>query len=401
LISQASTNRSAPTSNRPAANHHPLNVNIGSPLLTNKTDHSSPTIKNAPGLYSSPPANFHAPPTPTQRTLPKIPTSSNNNSPSLSIRSSTNANISPEIQHPSMVINTDSASIKSDDSSTFSEGHLHPSQQQQQQQQSSTRNQETKQRSQQQNNLGKSLINTVSSSTGTTNSSMGIPIDRAPSPSPSLISEREREEHERVERELELKRKRLQIYVFICRCIACPFNSKQSSDMARKHLKITPVQYGVTKERFLAFLNGKTHIEADEGNKKEKSYFFLFRSLAFINAVRSYYEIFLKSERVNKMVQSGGCCSDDFRDVFRINIEKRVRSLPDIDSLKISKDTVLTLWMSKFDAIYRGQDQDQDTSNRRLSKSNYMSTSAELIMSKEQLYDMFQNVLIIKKFEHQ
>jgi calcium-dependent secretion activator len=123
--------------------------------------------------------------------------------------------------------------------------------------------------------------------------------------------------------------------------------------------------------------------------------------LAFINAVRSYYEIFLKSERVGKMVQSGGFCSDDFRDVFRINIEKRVRSLPDIDSLKISKDTVLTLWMAKFDAIYRGQDQDQDNSNRRLSKSTYMSTSAELIMSKEQLYDMFQNILNIKKFEHQ
>ena len=48
-----------------------------------------------------------------------------------------------------MVVNTDSASIKSDDSSIFSEGHLHPSQQQQ----SSTRNQDTKQRSQQQNKV--------------------------------------------------------------------------------------------------------------------------------------------------------------------------------------------------------------------------------------------------------
>ena len=126
---------------------------------------------------------------------------------------------------------------------------------------------------------------------------------------------------------------------------------------------------------------------------------FFFRS-AFINAVRSYYEVFLKSERIGKMVQSGGCCSEDFRDVFRINIEKRVRSLPDIDSLKISKDTVLTLWMSKFDAIYRGQDQDQDSA-RRLSRSSYITTAAELIMTKEQLYDMFQNILAIKKFEHQ
>lgn len=57
--------------------------------------------------------------------------------------------------------------------------------------------------------------------------------------------------------------------------------------------------------------------------------------------------------------------------------------------------------MSKFDAIYRGQDQDQDNTPSRMSKSNYMSTSAELIMTKEQLYDMFQNILTIKKFEHQ
>jgi hypothetical protein len=115
------------------------------------------------------------------------------------------------------------------------------------------------------------LTNTTSSSTGTTISSLtGVPIDRVPSPSPSLLSEREREENERVERELELKRKRLQIYVLVCRCIACPFNAKQSSDMARKHLKVTLVQYGVTKERFLAFLNGKTHIEADEGDLQKK-----------------------------------------------------------------------------------------------------------------------------------
>ena len=169
-----------------------------------------------------------------------------------------------------MVIHTDSASIKSDDSSNVSEGHLHPSQS------SSARPQDPKTRSQattsinNAHSLGKSLTNTAaasaSASAGGTASS--IPLDRVPSPSPSLLSEREREENERVERELELKRKRLQIYVFICRCIACPFNAKQSSDMARKHLKISLVQYGVIKDRFQAFLSGKTHIEADEGKQR-------------------------------------------------------------------------------------------------------------------------------------
>ncbi|CAM2719491.1 unnamed protein product [Rotaria socialis] len=401
-----STHRSGPLHNRTTSvNPNPSYSNVSSPLLTPKLSHVDPTSGSKTTPIHHPPLlnNQYSSPGSAPRILTSIPNISTNDSPSLPVGSLTHANLHQETHQPLRRVKTDSNSIISTNSSTSSEEPLHPSlsSSSQQQQTNSLRTQDTSFSSSKfypsqgqpsglsSNNLISHLTNTTSSSPGTTiSSTTGLPIDRvpSPSPSPSLLSEREREENERVERDLELKRKRLQIYVFICRCIACPFNSKQSSDMARKHLKVTLVQYGVIKERFLAFLNGKTHIEADE---------------AFINAVRSYYEVFLKSERIGKMVQSGGCCSDDFRDVFRINIEKRVRSLPDIDSLKISKDTVLSLWMSKFDAIYRGQDQDQDNSSRRLSKSNYISTSAELIMSKDQLYDMFQNILNIKKFEHQ
>ncbi|CAF0748850.1 unnamed protein product [Adineta ricciae] len=379
-----SPNRSIPLSIRPVTPYQTASypaTTTSSPLLPPKSanvDHLPPTGKASPIHHP----HVHPSPMPIHRILPSLPTSSFIESPALCIRSSTQTSFQQDTSQPLTILKAETHSLRSADSTGSSEEPIHPSLQPQQP------------------NVVRSpdhsLINSKHrsvhgypsvSSTGTTlSSTTGVPIDRVPSPSPSLLSEREREEIERVERELEFKRKRLQIYVFICRCIACPFNSKQSSDMARKHLKVTLIQYGVIKERFLSFLNGKTHIEADE---------------AFTNAVRSYYEVFLKSERVAKMVQSGGCSSDDFRDVFRINIEKRVRNLPDIDSLKISKDTVLTLWMSKFDAIYRGQDQDQDNPNRRLSKSNYMSTTAELIMSKEQLYDMFQNILNIKKFEHQ
>jgi hypothetical protein len=62
----------------------------------------------------------------------------------------------------------------------------------------------------------------------------------------------------------------------------------------------------------------------------------------------------LKSERVQKAVQAGGFSSHDFREVFRCNIEKRIRSLPEIDGL--SKETVLNSWMTKFDTIVRGDD---------------------------------------------
>ncbi|KAJ8047842.1 Calcium-dependent secretion activator 1 [Holothuria leucospilota] len=202
---------------------------------------------------------------------------------------------------------------------------------------------------------------------------------RPASPSPSLISEKEREEAERLEKEEEDHKKRLQLYVFVMRCIAYPFNAKQPTDMARRQTKVVKNQLQTIKERFQAFINGETQIVADE---------------AFCNAVQSYYEVFLKSDRVLKMVLSGGCSSTDFREVFKSNVEKRVRSLPEIDGL--SKETVLSSWMAKFDAIYRGEE-DPRKQPQRLSTS----AASELILSKEQLYEMFQNILGVKKFEHQ
>lgn len=103
---------------------------------------------------------------------------------------------------------------------------------------------------------------------------------------------------------------------------------------------------------------------------------------------------FLKSERVSRMVQSGGCSANDFREVFKKNIERRVRSLPEIDGL--SKETVLSSWIAKYDAIYRG-----DEDMRRQPQRAHLSAVSELILSKEQLYEMFQQILGVRKFEHQ
>ncbi|XP_078138992.1 calcium-dependent secretion activator 2 [Centroberyx gerrardi] len=94
------------------------------------------------------------------------------------------------------------------------------------------------------------------------------------------------------------------------------------------------------------------------------------------------------------MVQSGGCSASDFREVFKKNIERRVRSLPEIDGL--SKETVLSSWIAKYDAISRG---DEDL--RRQPQRPHLSAVSELILSKEQLYEMFQQILGIRKFEHQ
>lgn len=94
------------------------------------------------------------------------------------------------------------------------------------------------------------------------------------------------------------------------------------------------------------------------------------------------------------MVQSGSCSANDFREVFKKNIERRIRSLPEIDGL--SKETVLSSWIAKYDAIYRG-----DEDMRRQTQRVHLSAVSELILSKEQLYEMFQQILGIRKFEHQ
>ncbi|XP_065220918.1 calcium-dependent secretion activator [Planococcus citri] len=210
--------------------------------------------------------------------------------------------------------------------------------------------------------------------------SRSVPAPRPSSPSPSVTSQlTEAELQEKQEREEEERKRRLQLYVFVSRCVAYPFNSKQPTDLVRRPLKITRAQLEQIQVRFASFLKGDTQIMADE---------------AFQNAVQNYYEMFLCSERIFKMVQSGGCCQNDFREVFRNNIEKRVRSLPEIDGL--SKDTVLTSWMAKFDCIFKIGEEEPKRPSRLQQNLN-----SELILSKEQLYDMFQQILGVKKFEHQ
>ncbi|XP_055922621.1 calcium-dependent secretion activator isoform X4 [Eupeodes corollae] len=215
----------------------------------------------------------------------------------------------------------------------------------------------------------------------TIGSSKANSLPRPLSPSPSVVSEKnDGDAQEKHEREEEERKRRIQLYVFVSRCISYPFNAKQPTDMTKRQTKIAKHQLESITARFQAFLKGETQIMADE---------------AFQNAVQSYHDVFLKSDRVQKMVQSGACSQHDFREVFRNNIEKRVRSLPEIDGL--SKETVLTSWMAKFDIILKGTGEEDTKRPSRMQQS----LNSELILSKEQLYDMFQQILSVKKFEHQ
>ncbi|KAL1235105.1 Calcium-dependent secretion activator [Trichinella spiralis] len=177
------------------------------------------------------------------------------------------------------------------------------------------------------------------------------------------------------------RKTRLQIYVFVARCVAYHFNSKQPIDMVRRQCKINHQELARIRERFSSFLRGEIQIVVDE---------------AFTNAIQSYYDVFLLSDRVVNVVSAGGFSSIDFRDVFRCTVDRRLRSLPEINGL--SKETVMNSWMAKFDFIYRVED---ELCSRRPPKSRTGGQIVDLIMTNEQIYDMMQAILDVKKFEHQ
>ena len=197
------------------------------------------------------------------------------------------------------------------------------------------------------------------------------------SPSPSLISVRD--EVDKALPEEAIHKRRLQLYVFVIRCIALKFTTKDSpKEIDRRQFKISVEQFQKIKDRFQAFFNRELNIQYDE---------------AFSNAISSYFETVLKSDLILNLVKTGGCSAEDFRAIFKNNIEKRVKNLPEIDGL--SKDTVLNSWMMKFDQIFRG-----DEDSRQQSQSSMNHAVKEYNPTNDQLYEMFQNILGVKKYEH-
>merc|ERR1712223_1870011 len=192
---------------------------------------------------------------------------------------------------------------------------------------------------------------------------------------PKLTEEELKEKNEREEAE---RKKRIQLYVFILRSVAYPFNAKQPSDMNKRHLKVTKDGHEKMKARIESFLRGETQIPKDE---------------AFKDCIEIYLAVFLRSERIAQSVSGGALSQHDCREVFRHQSEKKIRTLPEIDGL--SKDTVVTSWMAKYDALMKDDD------NRRPGQRPTTAMLGNEIMNKEQLYDLFQQILNVKKFEHQ
>lgn len=220
---------------------------------------------------------------------------------------------------------------------------------------------------------------------------------RATSPNPpELLIEPEKEEEpeedeaDKAEREEVERKTRLQLYVLVLRCIAYPFNAAQQAEPIKtRNIKVTLSQLELIVNRFSSFLDNELSISADE---------------SFRSAVRNYFDAFLKSNRLHMIVASGACSAEDFREVFRKNIEKRVKSLPETEGT--TKESIISQWLTKFDVIFRVYDDGESKKLTGSKMQQYQQQQQNLhicdsILTKEQLYDTFQNILKIKKFEHQ
>lgn len=174
------------------------------------------------------------------------------------------------------------------------------------------------------------------------------------------------------------KKEKLMLYVFVSRCIAHPFNAKQQNDMTRRHVRITMEDLLVIKQRFEQFLSGETTIESDK---------------AFHVAVKFYYDSILCSDRILRMIKYRSATAYDFREVFKSCIENRVRNVPS----GLTVETILNSWMTKFDKIYRGDDRTTLPATYHPCQPHPLS---ETILNKDQLYEMFQKILEVKKYEH-
>lgn len=221
---------------------------------------------------------------------------------------------------------------------------------------------------------------------------------RATSPNPPELMSHEPEKEDeqdiddadKAEREEVERKTRLQLYVLVLRCIAYPFNATQTAEPIKtRNIKVTLSQLEQIVNRFASFLKGELTISADE---------------SFVSAIHNYYEAFLKSNRLHMIVASGACSAEDFREVFRKNIEKRVKSLPEVEDT--TKESIISQWLTKFDVIFRAYDEGESKKLTGSKMQQYQQQQQNLqisdtILTKEQLYDTFQNILKIKKFEHQ
>lgn len=260
--------------------------------------------------------------------------------------------------------------------------------------------------------------------------------NRPSSPSPSLVSDcnskvvSTTDTEVDVEKEEAERKTRLQLYVFVIRCISYSFNAKQPTDIIKRPFKVTKSQFTALVNR-LESACSKTSANVQAGNTGCSSSSSSTTATAtaaaassstntsqldniFSSIISEYLDVYLSDERIAYLINSGSCSNNDFREIFRALARRRIKSLPDdilqfneSTSLPTSKESLLTTWMAKFECLLKGDpesDLQMINSKKHVARHQMITanlTAVENILTKDQLYDMFQSILKIKKFEHQ
>lgn len=209
------------------------------------------------------------------------------------------------------------------------------------------------------------------------------------------------------------------------RCISYSFNAKQPTDIIKRPFKVTKSQFTALVSRLESAASKSSSNTQNTGNNINSSSTATTTSSnsssntcqldnIFASVVSEYLDVYLSDERIAYLINSGSCSNNDFREIFRGLARRRIKSLPDdilqfneSTTLPTSKESLLTSWMAKFECLLKGDpESDLQLINCKKHVSRHQMITANLtavenILTKDQLYDMFQSILKIKKFEHQ
>ena len=203
----------------------------------------------------------------------------------------------------------------------------------------------------------------------------GSPLPSQPYPDSGPTIDSEEEEH----------RSLLQLYVLVARCIAYPFANKQNADKVPTHgVRATEQSLREVRERFEAFLEGKTRLSGNVDTAVQE-------------AMRIYHETVLINADVAALVRAGGWMVDDFTAVFRAMLP---RMLAELELDEETDFRVKAVWLQMFGVLSRGET-GLTHQNASSSSLNTAPASGEMLLTTEQLYEVFQGVLGVKRFEHQ
>lgn len=190
---------------------------------------------------------------------------------------------------------------------------------------------------------------------------------------------------------------RLQLYVFVLRCISYSFNAKQTNanelHQQLKLKKLRKPQLEQIVQLHTRFIKTIHQAKLDDLH----------------NCVHiTFNRKFLSTERMKLFVESECCSHQDLRELFKQNAKQILKEAQQNNSinnnnnenLPANEEALINSWLIKFESIIR-DDTDGADGTSAITTIHQQQQQQQADISKEQLYQMFQNILNIKKFEHQ